>query len=140
MKLKGNKIRKMRCDRDMSQLELASKLGYKYGNGSISQIEAGDSMPAADVLIKLSIIFGVNPKELIEFEEGEIKPGYVEEKKTRKEKFIDKFKAFMEHNDRRPTIEEVNNHPQFRGYNYHWVTDHTHGLKTIASKIKKGLV
>ena len=59
----GKKLRKLRRDRDITQFELAQKLGITAG--FISQYERGDSFPSIQVLIGLSKTLKVSLDELL---------------------------------------------------------------------------
>jgi len=49
----GSKIRKIRKEKGMSQMELAKKLGYK-SNSYIADVEAGKFIPSKDKLKKIA--------------------------------------------------------------------------------------
>ena len=59
----GEKIYKLRTERNLSQTELADAL--EVSRQSISKWETGSSVPELDKLVKLSQIFGVSLDELV---------------------------------------------------------------------------
>jgi len=62
-KLIGNRIRKLREDKGLNQLELSKLLNI--GNSTLSQYESGQRTPSDDIKIKLSKIFDVSIDYLI---------------------------------------------------------------------------
>lgn len=60
----GNRIRKFREDRKLSQKDLAEKI--EVSNSRISNWEQGINRPDADILAKLCIALQVSPSELLD--------------------------------------------------------------------------
>lgn len=63
LKRLGTQIRALRESNNMSQRELAHKLGVSYG--LISLWESGDRQPLLDNLVRLANVFSVSVTELI---------------------------------------------------------------------------
>lgn len=76
----GERIFKLRTEREMSQGDLADAL--QVSRQSISKWETNGSVPELDKLIKLSEIFGVSLDELVTGKEQEKKPETVVEEPT----------------------------------------------------------
>ena len=62
-----------------------------------------------------------------------------EERTQKKWQCIFRFKEFMNKHNRKPTPSEVDNNEIFKDYTYSWVKRNIGGIKTIASRIKKGI-
>ena len=60
----GEYIYKLRTSADLSQSELAKKLGVS--NKAISKWENGKAKPQVDMLKKLAIVFGVSVESLLD--------------------------------------------------------------------------
>ena len=63
----GNKLKKLRRDKDLTQEEVATHLGISYQ--AISKWERGDGYPDIAMLPTLANYFGVSVDELIGIEE-----------------------------------------------------------------------
>ena len=63
----GNKLKKLRRDKDLTQEEVATHLGISYQ--AISKWERGDGYPDITMLPTLANYFGVSVDELIGMEE-----------------------------------------------------------------------
>jgi transcriptional regulator with XRE-family HTH domain len=59
----GTKLRILRKRQDMTLRELAAALGYA-GTGYLSDIEFGKKYPTADLILKVSRLFGVPMDQL----------------------------------------------------------------------------
>ena len=63
--LLGKRIREYRKKYNMTQFQLAEKLGID--DKHLSRIELGKNMPQAVIISKLAEVFNIEPKELFEF-------------------------------------------------------------------------
>ena len=63
----GKRLRKLRRNNDITQEELAEKIGMS--SNFISQLERGINAPSFDVLAKLAEVFQVPVKDLFDFPE-----------------------------------------------------------------------
>lgn len=63
----GKRLRKLRRNSDITQEELAEKIGMS--SNFISQLERGINAPSFDVLAKLAEVFQVPVKDLFDFPE-----------------------------------------------------------------------
>ena len=62
-----------------------------------------------------------------------------QERRERRDLFRGLFKDFMEEEGRRPTGDEIETDYRFTGFSYRWVQRNLPSLKTIESKIEKGM-
>lgn len=62
--LLGEKVRFLRAQRQITQVELAQRLGLAR-QGYISNIEAGRKVPSLDVLVQIADLFGVTTDYLL---------------------------------------------------------------------------
>ena len=60
----GAKVRQLRDETAMSQLELAQRIGMK-SKGYISEIEAGKKIPPAKTILLLATVFHVTTDSLL---------------------------------------------------------------------------
>jgi transcriptional regulator with XRE-family HTH domain len=58
----GERIRKLRRERDWTQKDLAERVGVDYKN--ISNYEVGRLVPSRKTLAKFATVFGIDPSEL----------------------------------------------------------------------------
>ena len=66
MRLLGMKVRRLREQANLTQSELATKLGLSnQSKGVVSEIEGGRKIPRTEVVLKLSLIFGVTTDYLL---------------------------------------------------------------------------
>ena len=63
-RLLGDKIRYLRTQRQMTQVELAHLLGLAR-QGYISNLEAGRKMPSLDIVVQIADLFGVTTDYLL---------------------------------------------------------------------------
>ena len=63
IELLGPRIKEWRQDRNLSQQQLAEKIGVK--SNSVSRYESGVARPSIDVLIALADFFGVSTDYLL---------------------------------------------------------------------------
>lgn len=59
----GEQIKKLRIDKNLSQVELANKLSVT--KQSVSNWENGNIMPSIDMLMKIAVFFGVTTDYLL---------------------------------------------------------------------------
>jgi transcriptional regulator with XRE-family HTH domain len=62
--LLGEKVRFLRTQRQITQVELAQRLGLAR-QGHISNIEAGRKIPSLDVVVQIADLFGVTTDYLL---------------------------------------------------------------------------
>ncbi len=62
--LLGEKVRFLRTQRQITQVELAQRLGLAR-QGYISNIEAGRKVPSLDVVVQIADLFGVTTDYLL---------------------------------------------------------------------------
>ncbi len=60
----GNRIRRFREDRKLTQIQLAEKLGVS--NSRVSNWEQGINRPDADIIADICIALNVSPSELLD--------------------------------------------------------------------------
>ena len=60
----GNKIRRFREDRKLTQIQLAEKLGVS--NSRVSNWEKGINRPDADIIADICVALNVSPSELLD--------------------------------------------------------------------------
>lgn len=65
----GNRLRRLRKERKLTQKELAGRIGVK--NSVISFYEVGDRTPSLEVLVKLSKALHVSTDVLLGLDKGE---------------------------------------------------------------------
>jgi len=68
MKKFGDKLKKLRSQRDLTLRELADLLGVGYGH--VGRMEHGEKKPSIEVLIKIADVFGVTVDWLVRDELG----------------------------------------------------------------------
>ena len=61
----GKRIRGLRIDHEMTQMDLADRLGMT-STGAISQIESGKKGMKLEMIIKAARVFGIQPSDLID--------------------------------------------------------------------------
>lgn len=66
----GQRIKKLRENKGLEQLDLASMLGYK-SQSTISKWESGTNLPTGKNMIKLAQIFGVTSDYILDGESEE---------------------------------------------------------------------
>lgn len=59
-----DRIRELRVERGMSQLELAQAVGYK-GRSAICKVEKGERDISQSMIVKYAAVFGVSPAYLL---------------------------------------------------------------------------
>lgn len=64
-----NKLRVARAIADITQAELADKIGVS--RQTINAIEAGKYVPSTVLALKMSVVFGQSVHELFELDEGD---------------------------------------------------------------------
>lgn len=65
----GNRLRKLRKQKNLTQKQLASLIGVK--NSIISFYEVGDRIPSPEIIIKLATALNVSSDFLLGIEKGE---------------------------------------------------------------------
>ncbi|MBX0326587.1 helix-turn-helix domain-containing protein [Oscillochloris sp. ZM17-4] len=65
----ANRVRKLRLEHDMTQAELASRLGLS-ANAHISFIEGGHKTPSIDLVVRLADLFAVTTDYLLHSEDS----------------------------------------------------------------------
>ncbi|MBX0329027.1 helix-turn-helix domain-containing protein [Oscillochloris sp. ZM17-4] len=66
MRLLGIKVRRLREQANLTQSELATKLGLSdQSKGVVSEIESGRKIPRTEVVLKLAIMFEVSTDYLL---------------------------------------------------------------------------
>jgi transcriptional regulator with XRE-family HTH domain len=63
-RLLGEKLRYLRTQRQMTQVELAQRLGLAR-QGYVSNLEAGRKMPSLDLVVQIADLFGVTTDYLL---------------------------------------------------------------------------
>ena len=70
MRVNGEKIKKMREERNITGVELAKLVGYSARH-CIYHVERGDTMPAADKLARIAFELDCMSEDLLIAEEGD---------------------------------------------------------------------
>ena len=71
LKQTGQKIKKLRIDKGLNQLQLAIRMEDGSGPNSISDIECGRRNPTLKTLFRVAEALGVEVKELFDFNDNE---------------------------------------------------------------------
>lgn len=71
LKQTGQKIKKLRTDKGLSQLQLAIRMEDGSGPNSISDIERGRRNPTLKTLFKVAEALGVEFRDLFDFNDDE---------------------------------------------------------------------
>lgn len=68
----GNRVRKLRTDLDMTQEQLAFKLGYKT-KSSINKIENGERNLTTEMMMKIAAVLNTTPQHLLGWEDKDLR-------------------------------------------------------------------
>lgn len=68
----GNKIRKIRQDKGLSQLDLVGKMDGNIDVTNISRIEKGRTNPTVYTLFRIALALEVHPKEFLDVQLKEL--------------------------------------------------------------------
>lgn len=80
----GSKIKELRQDREMTQEDLADKLGMKRAS-SIAKIENGAQKPSIHMILQMMIMFSVSLSTLLPFDD------FINDKKVSERPGVAKF-------------------------------------------------
>lgn len=71
LRILGKRIKKLRLEKGMAQVDLAAKMQGNIDTTNISRIEAGRTNPTVYSLYRMSEALGVSMSELVNFEINE---------------------------------------------------------------------